>query len=163
MMLKILVLCLGFFTVAMIPSVSAYAQQAAEAQSQSLAPKISDEDMKERIRYAEEFHDIRPMRDAVNRNLEEYAKGLPEADREEFLRFVQLHIDYDKLEELSIQKMAEVYTVPEMKAMIAYFGSADGKSAEAKGPAYTSQIGPHITKAIDSALMDTRYGPSSGQ
>lgn len=156
MMLKILVLCLGFFTVAMIPSMSVHAQQAA-------APKVSDEEMKVRIRLSEEFHDIRPMRDAVNRNLEEYAKGLPEEEREEFLRYVQLHIDYDKLEEFSIQKMAEVYTVPEMKAMIAYFGSADGKSAEAKGSAYTSQISPYIAKAIDSALMDTRYGPSSGK
>lgn len=118
----------------------------------------SADDLQERIKFATEFHDVRPIRDVINRDVQRYAEQLPEADRENFMRYVQLRIDYVKIEELSIQAMAEIYTVPEMKAMIAYFGSPEGKSAEAKGPDYISKIAPEISRAIDAALLDAQFG-----
>jgi hypothetical protein len=119
---------------------------------------VSANELKERIKFATEFHDVRPIRKAIDQDIQKYAETLPESDRENFMRFIQIRIDYDKIEELSIKTMAEIYTVPELKAMIAYFGSPEGKSAEAKGPLYTSRVAPEITRAIDAALLDAQLG-----
>ena len=124
---------------------------------------LSASEQRERIKFATEFHDVRPIRAAIDQDIQKYADTLPESDRENFMKFIQVRIDYDEIEELSIQKMAEIYTVPELKAMIAYFGSPEGKSAEAKGAEYMSKVAPEINSAIDSALMDAQLGGSQAK
>lgn len=136
----------------MIGAPASFAQDAA-------ATKVDPAEMQERLKYAAAFQDVRPVRDVINESFETVSLTLPEAEREEFMRFVQLRVDYDKIEELSIKTIAELYTVPELKAMIAYYGSQDGKTAEAKAASYTDKISPEITKVIDAALMDAKYGP----
>lgn len=124
----------------------------------SAAESVSPEEMKQRVKYATDYHDVRPIRAVIDGQIDRYARQLPEAEREDFLRYVQLRINYDKIEELSIQAMAETYTSAELKAMVDYYGSPAGKSAEAKSPGYTSKMAPVITQALDSALLDTRFG-----
>lgn len=115
-------------------------------------------DLQDRIKYATLFHDARPLRPLIDSQIDTYTKQVNEEEREDFLRHVQLRIDYDGLEDKSIQAMARIYTVPELKAMIAYYGSPEGKSADAKSSAYAEKLGPEIGKALDGALMDTRFG-----
>jgi hypothetical protein len=126
----------------------------------SLAGAATDDppDLAERTKYATLFHDARPLRPLIDRQIDTFTQRVNPEEREDFLRHVQLRIDYDGLEDKSIQAMARLYTVPELKAMIAYYGSPEGKSAETKSDAYAAQIGPEIGKALDGALMDTRFG-----
>lgn len=122
-------------------------------------------DMKDRVKYATFLHDARPLRDTIDKDIDVYAAQVSEAEREDFLRHVQLRIDYDALEEKSIHEMALLYTVPELKAMLAYFGSPEGKAAEAKAPLYLKKMAPEVERALNRALMDTRFGgqPDSGE
>ncbi len=126
----------------------------------SLAGAAADDppDLADRIKYATLFHDARPLRPIIDRQIDTYTKQVAESEREDFLRHVQLRIDYDALEDTSIQAMARLYTVAELKAMTAYYGSPEGKTAEAKNDAYAAKIGPDIGKALDGALLDTRFG-----
>ena len=114
-------------------------------------------DVAERIRLSKDLHDIRHIRDQINDTIKSAAGSVPEADRADFEKYVQLHVDYDALEAKSIQYAAEVYTVPELKAMITYFGSADGQSAEAKGNIFAEKIGKDVTKEIDAAILAAKY------
>lgn len=116
-------------------------------------------DMAERLKLSKELHDVRHIRDRINDSIMGYSKAIPAGDREDFIRYVSLKIDFDKLEQASIQYAAETYTVPEFKAMIAYFGSPDGQSAEAKGSEiYAPKIAKDIKKEIDAAIMAAKLG-----
>lgn len=117
----------------------------------------STDDKAERIRLSKDLHDIRNIRERINATILDAANTIPPADREDFQRYVQLKVNYDALEEKSIQYAAEVYTVPELKAMIAYFGSPDGQSAEAKGATFSGKIAKDITAEIDAAILAAKY------
>ena len=54
--------------------------------------------------------------------------------------------------------MANTFTVPELKALIAYFGSPEGKSSQAKMGQYIDQVSPEVRKAIDAALVEAQFG-----
>lgn len=126
----------------------------------SLAGAAPDDpaDLADRVKYATLFHDARPLRPFIEQQVDVYTQQVRESEREDFLRHVQLRIDYDALEDKSIEAMARLYTVPELKAMIAYYGSPEGKSADAKAGAYVEKITPEIGRALDGALMETRFG-----
>jgi hypothetical protein len=116
-----------------------------------------DLDRAERIRLSKDLHDIRKSRDRINNMIMGAANAVPEVDREDFQKYVQLKVDYDALEQKSINYAADIYTVPELKAMISYFGSPDGQAAESKGAAFTSKIGKDIIKEIDAAILAAKY------
>ena len=121
---------------------------------------VQSNDRAERLKYATDFADIKPIREAINRDIEAATMGMTDDEKEEFMRFIQLRINYEKIEQDSINTMADMFTVAELKAMVGYYGSAEGKSAEEKAMVYTSKIGPQIANAIDGAMMDAKLGPS---
>lgn len=127
------------------------------------APALAQEqavpaDMAERVKLAKDLHDIRQMRDVVNAQIEFASKGVPEAEREGFMKYIGLKLDYDALEAKSVKLMSEKFTAAEMQAMIAYFGSPEGKSAEKKAAEYGAEMRTDIQQAIDAALMASRLG-----
>lgn len=120
------------------------------------ADPVAD-DKSERLKLSKDLHDIRKSRERINEMIMSAAGAVPEADREDFQRYVQFKIDYDALEQKSITYAAEIYTVPELKAMVAYFGSPDGQAAEAKAESFTEKIGKDIIKEIDAAILAAKY------
>ena len=54
--------------------------------------------------------------------------------------------------------MAEIYTLPELEAMVEYYSKPEAKSAAEKQEAYQDKVGPEITKMLDKALMEMRTG-----
>lgn len=115
------------------------------------------DDKAERVRLSKDLHDIRNIRERINGIIAGAADTIPPEDREDFQRYVQLKVDYDALEAKSIAYAADVYTVPEFKAMIAYFGSADGQSAEAKGAVFADKISKDIIAQVDAAILAAKY------
>lgn len=127
------------------------------AMSVGYAADLVADDKVERVRLSKDLHDIRNIRDRINTIILEAANTIPPEDREDFQRYVQLKVDYDALEAKSIQYAAEVYTAPELKVMISYFGSADGRSAEAKGQVFADKIGKDIIAQVDAAILAAKY------
>ena len=142
----------------LVPVTALAADETMLADPASAAAPISAEDLKERNKLATEYHDVVDMREIVNRDIAAGAGGLTEAETEKYMREVQIRINYEKIEELSISAMANTFTVPELKALIAYFGSPEGKSSQEKMGLYTEQVAPEIRKAIDAALVNAQFG-----
>lgn len=117
----------------------------------------AENDQAERIKLSKDLHDIRNIRERINATIQDAANAVPPEDKEDFQKYVQLKVDYDALEVKSIQYAADVYTVPELKAMIAYFGSADGQSAEAKGQIFADKISKDIIAQVDAAILAAKY------
>lgn len=157
------VLLLGFTVVLTLGNSEAFAaspsRETAAPLAAVLAPEsISADEMAERVRLSTELHDIRNIRDSVNATVEAHAKRLPERQREGYMRAIELSLDYDKIEQVSINEAAKVFTPAEFRAMIAYFGSPEGRSAEQKMGVYSKKVVAEVQKSIDAALMASKLG-----
>ncbi|MDY0029316.1 MAG: DUF2059 domain-containing protein [Pseudobdellovibrionaceae bacterium] len=113
--------------------------------------------MEERLALARELHDIRRVKERILKDIDAISRSVPALEREDFKIFIETNMDFDDLEQKSIRYAAETFTVAELKAMIAYFGSDIGKSAEAKSEAYGQRLGKDIQAQIDKALMAAKF------
>lgn len=114
-------------------------------------------DYAERMALSRELHDIKKVGDQVRRDIDIIAESLPLVEREDFKKYMEMSVDFDALEGKSVKYAADLYTVPELKAMIAYFGSVEGRSAEAKGEEYGAKFGADVQKEIDKAIMAAKF------
>ena len=123
-----------------------------------VSESISAEEMAERVKLSTELHDIRNIRDSVNATVAAYAKRLPEKQREGYMQAIELSLDYEKIEQVSINEAAKVFTPAELRAMISYFGSPEGRSAEQKMGAYSKKVVAEVQRGIDAAIMASKLG-----
>lgn len=138
----------------------------AQAQAQTPAPSRGAQDelrkdgatYEKRLALAGQMHEIRPARMQVEEAVESAAARLPPLDRESFRNEILGAFDFDRLEELSIKAMAEIFTTGELEAMVAYYGSAEAQSVSEKMPVYEDMMQPEIMKMLDKALIRLRTG-----
>ncbi len=154
---------LSFLVLAVGSSVALAASSSPEAVSPVAATPVSEttipaEEMAERVKLSTELHDIRNIRDSVNATVAAYAKRLPEKQRESYMQGIELSLDYEKIEQVSINEAARVFTPAELRAMISYFGSPEGRSAEQKMGAYSKKVVAEVQRGIDAAIMASKLG-----
>jgi len=121
-------------------------------------PAVLTADEKERLELAGKMHEIWPIRTRVETALEAVSKNFPEERHDEVKAALRKAIKYDELEEESIKAMAQTFTAPELKAMIAFYGSDEGKSISAKTADYELALRPVMTKMMDAAMLQLRTG-----
>lgn len=117
-----------------------------------------DADRAKRIELATEMHKIRPAKAQVQDAVNQVGQNLPPLDRDRFMKMVENAFDYTKLEKLSIDTMADLYTTQELTKMVEYFGSAEARSIEKKLPTYQEKVQPEIFRMLDSAIIVERTG-----
>ncbi|HOO50043.1 MAG TPA: hypothetical protein PLK94_02010 [Alphaproteobacteria bacterium] len=113
--------------------------------------------MEERLALSRELHDIRRIKNRIIDDIDKVSEAVPPLEREDFKIYIETNMDFDDLEQKSIRYAAEIYTIKELKAMISYFGSDAGRSAEAKGEDYSRKLGRDVQKQIDEALMAAKF------
>lgn len=119
------------------------------------APKTTIDDQKRALIL--EFFESKPPRALVDASIEAIATGRYGSDdpaRDEFISRMQVAVDYDRIEALALQIMADLYTVPELQAMITYYGSAAGQSAESKAKDLRAKIAPELKAMLDHGVLD---------
>ena len=114
-------------------------------------------DMKERVALATEFHKIRDLKSVIDRYVNAQDQGLSKEGRAKYREDMHRVFDYKKVEEESIQAMAETFTAPELKAMVDYYSKPEGRSAAEKLGDYDAKLTPILQKAMDQAFMDIRF------
>jgi len=118
----------------------------------------ADDDEARRTALAAQMHEIKPARVQIEMVVDEIAQRLPEENRPLFRSRMLEEFDFPALEALSIEAMAEVFTVAELQKMVDYFGSAEAESIDEKMPVLRQIIQPEITRMVDRALMVVRTG-----
>lgn len=153
---------------------SVYAQEDADAvlaeQAEAVAPEtteptekkpveaLKEDNYEERLELSRKMHEIWPIRPKVESALDAVAEQITPEERLKFKAAMRKAIKFDALEEASIDAMADIYTVNELKAMITFYGSKEGRSVSFKTDDYEKAIEPTLIKMIDKALLDVKLG-----
>lgn len=115
-------------------------------------------DMAKRIELAQKMHDIWPTREKVENAILYVSRNVPPAERQNFVKAMEFSIDYAAIEGESIKTMAETFSLEELTAMLDYYGSESGQSAESKRDDYIEKLRPRIETYVDKAFTEYRYG-----
>lgn len=118
-------------------------------------------DLEQRLVLARKMHEIRPAKMQIEAAIDQLSQRIPPADRARFKDIMMKSMDFEKLDKLSVETMAEVFEVPELEKMVGYFGSPEAASVSKKMPVYQSIVQPEISKMVDAAMMLARTGASS--
>ncbi len=135
--------------------------QAAEAPPATAeAPKQDPATLDKRMELSKQWHKIMPVsvREQVNSAIDEVTRTLPDNEREAFRTNLRSILNYQAIEKISTDAVAEVYTVTELEAMIEYYSKPEGKSAQLKFDSYAGKVYPEITRMLDQAIMRVRTG-----
>ncbi len=120
--------------------------------------KPADSTLEKRIELAKKMHEINPVRDQVDRALEQVAETRPPSERDEFVKKMVEALNYKAIEKASIDAMVETYTAEELQAMVNYYGSPEGQSIKKKYPDWAAKVMPEITRMLDVTYMRLRTG-----
>ena len=137
-------LTLALFAVIAVP---AHAEETATA-----APDAA------RVELATQMHDIWPVSTRVEEAISMVADDVPDNERDAFKSRMRKAIDQEELKRESIAAMAKTYSEAELKAMVEFYGSAEGRSISAKTEEYMKLLQPVMVKMLDSALLKMRTG-----
>ncbi len=128
------------------------------AEEEQPVKDITVEDYEERLELAEAMHEIWPVREKIENSLERVAERLPQADRIKFKAAMRKNIEFEALENASIEAMAEVFTAKELTVMIDFYGSKEGRSVSHKTEDYEKLLQPELIKILDKAILDSKLG-----
>lgn len=130
------------------------------AYAQDTLPEPDPATYEARMELAEDMHEIRSTRAQIDQALLQVAGNLPPQEKKAFIQSMQIMLDYEELESLSIKTMAKTFTLEELQAMVNYYASAEGQQAEERYDIYEKKMRPEIVKMIDEALMKYKLNES---
>jgi len=119
-----------------------------------------DDDTAKRLELAGKMHEIWPMRTRMEAVIDNVAENFDEDKRNEIKASLRKAMDYKLLEEESTKAMAGIFTAKELEAMIAFYGSEEGRSISIKTTDYELALRPVMAKMMDKAMLDLRTGKS---
>ncbi len=120
----------------------------------------ADTDLARRVELSTQWHKIMPVpvREQVDAAVDQAALSQNENEREIFKTNMKNALNYEALEKISIDAMAETYSAAELEAMIEYYNKPEAKSAQTKYDAYANKVFPEIRRMLDQAVMRSRTG-----
>lgn len=118
----------------------------------------SEADYEERLKLSRRMHEIWPIRPKVEAALDMISERIPQQERLKFKAGMRKAIKFDALEEASVDAMADIFTVKELRAMIGFYGSKEGRSVSHKTSDYEKALQPVMTRMVDKALLDAKLG-----
>lgn len=124
-------------------------------------PSYAQDDDARKMALVKQMHEIRPARTQVREAVEQVSRNLPPMERDRFLKMVENAFDYDRLEKMSVEAMADLFTLAEMEKMVGYFSSPEAQSIGEKLPKYQERLQPEIIRMLDAAMMTERTGATS--
>ena len=111
-----------------------------------------------RLKLSRDMHEIWPVRPKIERALDKIAEQIEPQNRMRFKSAMRKAINFNTVEQTSIEAMADIFTADELKAMITFYGSKEGRSVSFKTDDYERALQPVLVKMLDKAILDTKLG-----
>ena len=104
-----------------------------------------------RLVAARNYLEVASMKDMVRDMIAETAKNFPEDIRQQYIQYMTKFIRVDVLESTAMASMARHFTLKELNALAAFYGSPEGRSAMKKFGAYMGDLMPIIQQEVLNA------------
>lgn len=130
--------------------------------SLSLFTLAGDDTTEARKTAAKKYMEVVGMERIIEDTSKAMAAQMPEAERVKFLEYMKV-ADWSKVLEASIDGMAKHFTVKEIKALEAFYGSAEGKSIMTKFPTYMNDMMPIVQEETMTMLKKYMVDKSKEQ
>lgn len=152
-------LFLLLFTLILFP-VAVNAAETAADPGAVVIPKQDPADLDKRLELARKLHELLPVsiRDQVNTAIEDVAKAQAPEQQEIFRANMRAALNYQALEKISVDAMAEIFTADELQARLDYYSKPEAKTAAKKDDLYAQKVYPEIIRMLDQAMMRARIG-----
>lgn len=142
----------------------AFAAEDAAATSAALASEAEatatagDVGLEERLALAKELHVYISTADRINQAIESVSLQLPMDRQDGFRTAMRNVLNYRVIEKISVDTMAELFTVDELNYLLEYHRSPHSAKVEEKFKTYEERVGPEIMRMLDKAMMRVRTG-----
>lgn len=124
------------------------------------AQESQDKDLQQRRALAEKMLAINPVRDQVRMAIDQYIdlrmKFEPVEDQDAFRAALMAVLNYQTLEQISLDTYVQTFTTAELAAMVEYYSKPEAISARKKWPQFDGVVSPQIIKMLDQALIKAR-------
>lgn len=128
-----------------------------EPKAQELPPQ-DESTLARRIELAEKMHTYISTRDQVDNAIRRSAQAMPSPERENFISAMSSMLNYNAIERISVDAMAETFTVEELEVMVDYYSKPETAEISRKTRLWGEKVQPEITRMIDKAMMRVRMG-----
>ena len=133
-------------------------EPATETANETVETQTEQTDYEKRLELAREMHEIWPIRPKIEAVLENVAQQVAPQNRLKLKAALRKAIKFPALEQASIDSMVNIFTTEELKAMVDFYGSKEGRSVSFKTEDYEKSLRPILTEMMDKALLDVKLG-----
>lgn len=108
-----------------------------------------------RIALATKIHEKVNVREKLFKAMEVVTQFMTPSEKADFWSKMNTAITEEQINKISIDAMADTYTEDELRAMLTFYSSPAGQTAEAKRTDYEKKVTPEFTKLIDKAVVNS--------
>lgn len=123
-----------------------------------LAEEASSSPDREKLLLARRLHEVFPIHEQYAAAVDGITQGVEPDKRMMFRAALMNAFSPERMEKISIDVMAELFTKEELQAMVDYYGLPVAQSIQKKMPEYMDRIRPEMFRMIDKALMQIKTG-----
>ena len=112
----------------------------------------SDESMALAREYTQSF----PVEEDINAAIENMLLQVPASDRVLLKSILERNISIDRLKTASELALTEVFTTKELRALVEFYQTEEGRAVKEKMPTYQQKIQPVLEDMLRQALQEFR-------
>ncbi len=102
---------------------------------------------------AKQYLAVAPPQELLTEMSQKVVKMLPEKSQKVFLEVMQSKSLQETTYDITLKALVKHFTINELHAMTAYYGSPEGKSIRQKYGDYMSDVMPQVNKEVIAALQ----------
>ena len=119
------------------------------------APAIAQEsDITEKMALARDYTTSFPVEDDITAAIDNMVLQVPTADRVLLKSILERNINIERLQTASELALTEVFTEEELKALVAFYKTEEGRAVKEKMPVYQQKIQPVLEDMLRQALQE---------
>jgi hypothetical protein len=107
-----------------------------------------------RLAAAKRYLQAVPPAETVGETLDRVVEQVPEARRAEFRKALAKQVSLDRIAKITLDAVVKHFTVREIEALTAFYGSPEGKSINQKFGAYMADVMPAIQSELAGAIEE---------
>ncbi len=121
-------------------------------------PQAAADTPANRLAAAKRYLKAVPPMEMAGASLDELAGRIPEERREEFRKTMTEVLRSERIEKITLDAIVKHFTVREINALTAFYGSPEGRSITKKFSVYMADVMPAIQQELTDAIDKIHEG-----